>query len=146
MADLTVYITEKITLDSNTRNILTTQTISNIANVDNRVLSIPTGSLIKLFYFSSSMVDAATFTTSSFKYGRITNKSSNPIKLDVTYNNSPSNAVFEITAGSSFMLSSTKFSGSYMAPNNFTYNDYITSITVESSGSSSTVEYFIATT
>ena len=146
MADLTVYITEKITLESNTRNVLTSQTISNIVNVDNRIVTVPTGSLTEIFYFSPSTIDAATFTTSSFKYGRITNKSSNPIKLDVTYNDSPNNAVFEVTAGSSFMLSSALFSGSYMAPSDFTYNDYITSITVEASGSAATIEYFIATT
>ena len=68
MADLTVYITEKITLDSNTRNILTSQTISNINNVDSRVLNIPTGSYTPLFYFDPSNVDAATFSTGSFKY------------------------------------------------------------------------------
>ena len=40
MADLTVLINEKITLDGNDRGILTTQTISNINNVDNRILNM----------------------------------------------------------------------------------------------------------
>lgn len=146
MANLYVTIKENITLDNIDRGVITTQTLSNITNIDNRIITVPTGSLTELFYFTPDTIDAATFTTSSFKYGRITNKSLNSIKLDVTYNDSPNNSVFEVTAGSSFMLSSALFSGSYMGPANFTYNDYITSITVEASGSAATIEYFIATT
>ena len=53
MADLTVLINEKITLDGNDRGVLTTQTITNINNIDNRILTIPTSSYTSLFYFSS---------------------------------------------------------------------------------------------
>ena len=35
MANLTVLINEKITLDGNDRGVLTTQTITNINNIDN---------------------------------------------------------------------------------------------------------------
>ena len=36
MADLTIYLNEKITLDGNDRGVLSTQTITGINNVDNR--------------------------------------------------------------------------------------------------------------
>ena len=64
MADLTIYLNEKITLDGNDRGVLTTQTIPGINNIDNRILNIPTGSYTPLFYFNPSSVDAGTFSTS----------------------------------------------------------------------------------
>jgi hypothetical protein len=76
MADLTVYINEKITIDGTERGVLTTQTVSNINSIDNRILNIPTGSYTGLFNFEPSNTDAGVYPTGSFKYGRITNKSS----------------------------------------------------------------------
>ena len=40
MADLTVQINEKITLDGNDRGVYTTQTITGVNNIDNRILDI----------------------------------------------------------------------------------------------------------
>ena len=77
MADLIVLINEKITLDGNDRGVLTTQTITGINNIDNRILTIPTSSQTSLFHFSSGENSgAAYFTTGSFKYGRITDRKS----------------------------------------------------------------------
>jgi hypothetical protein len=147
MADLTVYITEKITLDSNTRNVLTTQTISNINNVDSRILNIPTGSYTPLFYFDPSNIDAATFTTGSFKYGRITNKSTTvPIQVKITADDTTKNTSFIVSPGNSFFLSTTAITGSIPGSSTFVFNQYIYYVSVSPSGSASTVEYFIATT
>jgi len=151
MADLTVLINEKITLDGNDRGILTTQTISNINNVDNRILNIPTGSYTPLFYFDPSNVDAGTFLTGSFKYGRITNKSLTvPIQVRVTADTVPpstlANTSFIVAPGNSFFLSTTAVTGSSPGSNTFTFSQYVYYISVAPSGSSSSVEYFIATT
>jgi hypothetical protein len=150
MADLTVLINEKITLDGNDRGILTTQTISNINNVDNRILNIPTGSYTPLFYFDPSNVDAGTFPTGSFKYGRITNKSLTvPIQVRVTADAVPTNLTntsFIITPGNSFFLSTTAVTGSSPGSNTFTFSQYVYYVSVAPSGSSASVEYLIATT
>jgi hypothetical protein len=151
MADLTIYINEKITLDGNERGVLSTQTISDINSIDNRILSIPTGSYTPLFYFSPSNIDAGTFSTGSFKYGRITNKSSTvPIQVKITADTVPSstlaNTSFIITPGNSFFLSTTAVTGSSPGSNVFTFNQYVYYLSVSPSGSSATIEYFIATT
>jgi hypothetical protein len=145
MANLYVTITEAITLDGTNRGVTTIQTISNINGIDNRILTCPTGSYTGLFYFNSSSADAAVFTTGSFKYGRIANKSNIPVKLLITTSGS-SNETFLLTPYSSFMLSSASASGSIVSQSNFTFNDYISKISVEPSGASATIEYFIATT
>jgi hypothetical protein len=145
MADLTIQINEKITLDGTDRGVLTTQTISNINNIDNRILTCSSGSYTGLFLFNSSSIDAATFSTGSFKYGRVTNKSAVPVKLLVQTNGN-SNYTFLINPSNTFFLSNTSASGSALPSNSFTFNDYINEIQVEPSGSSATIEYFIATT
>jgi hypothetical protein len=150
MADLTIFINEKITLDGNDRGVLTTQTISGVNNIDNRTLSIPTGSYTPLFYFNPSGIDAGTFSTGSFKYGRITNKSSVPIQVRVTADTVPpstlANTSFIVTPGNSFSLSTTAITGSSPGSNIFVFNQYIYYISASPSGSSASIEYFIATT
>lgn len=144
MANLKITIEEKLTLEGVDRGATTTQTISNIVNVDNRVVTIPSGSQTQVFNFHPSNLNAGTFTTSSFAYGRVTNKSSVPVKMFVS-SSASSYATYELTSGSSFILSSTKFSGSLVGVGAFSYNDYISSIILEPSGSSAIVEYLIAT-
>jgi len=151
MADLTVLINEKIILDGNDRGVLSTQTITNINNIDNRILKIPTGSYTPLFYFNPSSIDAGTFSTGSFKYGRITNKSSTvPIQVRVTADTVPPstllNTSFIVAPGNSFFLSTTAITGSSPGSNIFTFNQYIYYVSVAPSGSSANIEYFIATT
>lgn len=150
MADLTVLINEKITLDGNDRGVLTTQTITGINNIDNRIVTLEADYTANIFYFTDvNSPAAATFTTGSFKYGRITNKSTVPVQLSV-YNidfvndSNYYSSTFVITPGNSFILSSTDTTGSL--PPNFSFNDYIQSILITPSGSAATIEYFIATT
>jgi hypothetical protein len=147
MADLTIYLNEKITLDGNDRGVLTTQTITGINNVDNRILNIPTGSYTPLFYFDPSNIDAGTFSTGSFKYGRITNKSVVPIQVAVTMTGTSSiNTSFVVDPGNSFFLSTTAVTSSRPGNNIFVFNQSIYYISVAPSGSAASVEYFIATT
>ena len=140
MADLTVYITENITLDGTDRGVITTQKISGINNIDNRILNCPTGSQTTIFNLGSTL-GAGSFLTSSLQYARITNLSDLPVKLLV---DAPTvNSCFLINSGSSFFLSTSKITGSI--DNSFTFED-IQSVLIEPSGSASSIEYFIATT
>jgi hypothetical protein len=145
MANLYVTITEAITLDNTNRGVNTTHTVLNINGIDNRILTCPTGSYTGLFYFDSSNIDAAVFPTSSFKYGRITNKSNTSAKLLITTSGS-SYETFLLEAYSSFILSSALASGSLIPTSSFTFRDYISEISIQPSSSSATIEYFIATT
>mgnify|MGYP003345208497 CR=1 FL=1 len=144
MADLTVLINEKITLDGNDRGVLTTQTITGVNGIDNRILTIPTGSHTGLFYFADNNIDAAVFPTSSFKYGRITNKSSVPVQLVVSTADG-NYSDFIVPPGNSFFLSSTSATGSLADSTNFTFGTYVSEILVAPSGSPALIEYFIAT-
>lgn len=148
MADFTLQIQEKVTLGGIVRDSITTQTLSNINYVDNRILTIPSGSYTPLFYFNPSNVDAGTFTTGSFKYGRITNKSSTvPIQVRITADSVPSttltNTSFIVTPGDSFFLSTTAITGSSPGSNTFVFNQYVYYVSVVPSGSSASIEYFI---
>jgi hypothetical protein len=141
MADLTVLINEKITLDGNDRGILTTQTIPGINYIDNRTFTIPTGSVTTLFSLSN-INSAGTFITSSIQYIRLTNSSTTntPVKLIVS--SSTEAMSYLINTGSSYMISTSKTTGSLTG---MLFND-IVSVKAEPSGSSAKIEYFIATT
>jgi len=141
MANLTVLINEKITLDGNDRGILTTQTISGINYIDNRTFTIPTGSITTLFSLSNTN-SAGTFITSSVQYIRLTNSSitNTPVKLILS--SSTEAMSYLINTGSSYMISTSKTTGSLTE---MLFND-IVSVQAEPSGSSAKIEYFIATT
>jgi hypothetical protein len=145
MANLYVTIKEDITLDNVNRGVTTFQTLTGINGVDNRILTIPTGSHTGLFHFTNNNIDAAVFPTGSFKYGRVTNKSTTNVQLVVSLADNTS-ADYIITPGNSFFLSSAAATGSTASPNNFIFNTFISEILVSPSASSATIEYFIATT
>ena len=71
MADLTVNITETITLNSQTQAETYTQTISGINYIDTRNLSCPSGSTTELFKFSNNP-GAGQFVTSPVRYNPLT--------------------------------------------------------------------------
>jgi hypothetical protein len=142
MADLNLIITEKITLGGVDKTLLYTQTISGINYIDNRTLNITGSSTTTLFSFSDTP-GAGTFVTSSFKYGRITNKSTtSPVRLLIS--SSENSMDFLISTGSSFLLNTSKVSGSDSSTSNFIFKDII-SVKAQASGSSADIEYFIAT-
>ena len=139
MAIFTLKITEQLTLNGDDVGSSVTQTISNINYIDNRILSIPTGSVTTIFSMDS-VPGAGTFVTSSFQYGRITNNSTVvPIKLIVS--SSTEAMSFLIATGSSFMLSTSKITGSTTG---LLFSD-IKSVKVEPSSSAAPIEYYILT-
>jgi hypothetical protein len=155
MATLTSKIYENITLNGNDLGAYTTYNIDNINNIDNRTLVCDSGSWTSLFSFNPSLypTTAGTFSTSSFKYGRVTNLSSVPVLINIQtysrYNDTTYNTVSTVTTGSSFILSSTsgKNSGSFdPSATSFTFDQYISNVRVAPSASTATIEYYIATT
>jgi len=139
MATFTLHINEDITLGGTNRGSTYTQIFSNINYIDNRILTIPSGSVTTLFSLSNNN-GAGTFITSSLQYVRITNKSTTvPIKLIIS---SSTEAIsYLISTGSSYMISTSKITGSLT---NLVFDD-IVSIKAEPSSSAADIEYFVAT-
>jgi hypothetical protein len=154
MATLTSKIYESITLNGNDLGAYTTYNIDNINNIDNRTLVCTPGSWTSLFSFDPSLypTTVGTFSTSSFKYGRVTNLSDVPVLLNIQTIDTSSvryNTVLTVTTGSSFIISSTigKNSGSIVpSPTSFTFDQYICNVQIAPSTSTASIEYYIATT
>jgi len=140
MATFTSQIFEILNLDGDNVGSSVTQTINNVNYVDNRILSVPTGSVTTLFSMDS-VPGAGTFVTSSVQYVRITNNSLTvPVKLIVS--SSTEAMSYLIATGSSYMLSTSKMTGS---TSGLSFND-IQSVKVQPSGSAASIEYYIVTT
>jgi hypothetical protein len=140
MATFTSQIFEILTLNGDNVGSSVTQTINNINYVDNRILSVPTGSVTTLFSMDS-VPGAGTFVTSSVQYVRITNNSTvTPIKLIVS--SSTEAMSYLIATGSSYMISTSKMTGS---TSGLDFND-IKSVKVQPSSSAASIEYYIVTT
>ena len=140
MATFTSQIYELLTLNGDNVGSSVTNTINNVNYVDNRILSIPTGSVTTLFSMDS-VPGAGTFVTSSIQYVRVTNNSTTaPIKLIVS--SSTEAMSYLIATGSSYMMSTSKMTGSTSGLN---FSD-VKSVKAEPSGSSASIEYYIVTT
>ena len=140
MADLKLEIKENIILEGVQRGSIHELTLSNVNNIDNRILLTPTGSETTIFSLAD-VPSAGTFVTSSLIYARITNHSTTvPINLKVS--SSTENYNVSINTGGSYMLTTSKITGSNAV--DFDYDD-IKDIKVEPSGSSAKIEYFVAT-
>jgi hypothetical protein len=140
MATFTSQIFEILTLNGDNVGSSVTQTINNINYVDNRILSVPTGSVTTLFSMDS-VPGAGTFVTSSVQYVRVTNNSAvAPVKLIIS--SSTEAMSYLISTGSSYMLSTSKMTGS---TSDLVFDD-IKSVKVQPSGSAASIEYYIVTT
>jgi hypothetical protein len=140
MATFTSQIFEILTLNGDNVGSSVTQTITGINYVDNRILNIPSGSVTTIFNIEGTP-GAGTFVTSSIQYVRITNNSPTvPIKLIVS--SSTEAMSYLIATGSSYMMSTSKMTGSISG---LSFND-IKSVKIEPSGSSASIEYYIVTT
>jgi len=140
MATFTSQIYEILTLNGDNVGSSVTQTINGINFVDNRILSIPSGAVTTLFNMEATP-GAGTFVTSSIKYVRVTNTSTTtPVKLIVS--SSTEAMSYLVATGSSYMMSTSKMTGS---TSGLLFDD-VKSVKVEPSGSSGSIEYYIATT
>ena len=141
MADFTLLIRERVLLEGTERGTDYNLSIKYIENIDNRIVTVPSGSVTTIFKYDE-LPGAGTFKTGSFKYGRISNYSETvPLNLQVSSSSELLN--FSIAPKGTFMLSTSEITGSLT--NTFSY-DNIMAVSVEPSGSSAKVEYFIATT
>lgn len=147
MATLTSKIYESITLNGNDLGAYTTYNISGINNIDNRILTLATNSYTTIFSIDPAEypTTAGTFSTGSFKYARITNKSSNPVILAISTEDEVGNTYdceFTVSGSSSFMLS-TAFATVFPA---LGQTQYITDVKVQPLANNATIEYYVATT
>ena len=144
MATFTSQIFEILTLNGDNVGSSVTNTINDINYVDNRIFSIPTGSVTTLFSMDS-VPGAGTFVTSSVKYVRVTNNSTLfPVKLIVS--SSTEAMSYLISVGSSYMISTSKMTGSVsVSTSSFNFDD-IKSVKAQPTGSATSIEYYIATT
>ena len=140
MATFTSQIFEILTLNGDNVGSSVSNTINGINYVDNRILSVPTGSVTTLFSMDS-VPGAGTFVTSSVQYIRVTNNSAvAPIKLIIS--SSTEAMSYLIATGSSYMMSTSKMTGS---TSGLVFDD-IKSVKVQPSGSAASIEYYIITT
>ena len=117
MADFTLLIRERVLLEGTERGTDYSLTIKNIENIDNRIVTIPSGSETTIFKYDN-LPGAGTFISGSFKYGRISNYSTTvPLNLKVSSSTELLN--FSLAAGGTFMLSTSEITGS--STNTFTY-------------------------
>jgi hypothetical protein len=141
MATLTTQIFEILTLNGDDVGSSVSNTINGINYVDNRFMSIPSGSVTTIFSMDS-VPGAGTFVTSSVKYVRVTNTTNTNVPIKLIVSSSTEAMSYLITTGSSYMLSTSKMTGS---TSGISFDD-IKSVKVEPSGSTATLEYYIATT
>ena len=140
MATFTSKIYESITLNGNDLGSYTTNTIEGINYIDNRIMNCPSGSTTNLFTLSSTP-GPGTFITNNLKYARITNNSTTPALLSIAYYNDTTSSIL-IPSGSSFFIPSSLTNIPGFNPTDNT----ITTVSIQPSGSSATIEYYIATT
>jgi hypothetical protein len=141
MATLTTQIFEILKLNGDDVGSSVSNTINGINYIDNRLMSIPSGSVTTIFSMDSTP-GAGTFVTSSVKYVRVTNTSNTNIPIKLIVSSSTEAMSYLISTGSSYMLSTSKITGSTTS---LSFDD-IKSVKVEPSGSTATLEYYIATT
>jgi hypothetical protein len=141
MATLTTQIFEILTLNGDDVGASVSNTINGINYVDNRFMSVPSGSVTTIFSMDANP-GAGTFVTSSVKYVRVTNTTNSNVPLKLIVSSSTEAMSYLIATGSSYMMSTSKMTGS---TSGVVFND-IKSVKVEPSGSTATLEYYIATT
>ena len=140
-ATLTVSITENVFLNGNYRNSGVGYTATNIAGVDNKIVNIPSGSLVELVKFTSSLAGAAAGTViyDTMAYFRLTNlETTGSVFISMLGAQSGSH-LSELGPKQSLVLNNTHLSGS---------SEQLSSLKVfvgPVTGSKN-IEYYIATT
>ena len=141
MATFTSQIYELLTLNGDDVGSSVSNTINGINYLDNRSLSVPSGSVTTIFSLSN-VPGAGTFVTSSIKYIRVTNTTTFNVPIKLIVSSSTEAMSYLINTGSSYMISTSKMTGS---ESGLDFSD-IKSVKVSPSGSSGSIEYYIATT
>ena len=139
-ANFTYFIRERVKLEGVERGTNVEMRIPSISYADNRVMNIPSGSITEVINVDN-LPGAGQFVSSSIKYARITNLSTDNIDLHIS--GSTTQQHFLLSPSGSFMFSSEFVNENF---NDFTYGD-LRSIKAQSiDPSGSTLGYFLALT
>jgi len=137
MADLTVTITEAVTLSGSDRGTTNTKTVA-ITEVDHRILDVGTSEITILQIAASAA--AGTFVVDTLKHLRITNlHSSNTITLRIGFGDGE--YFVQLEGSSSYILSNNEIDA-FATTGNTVNLENITNIRAKAS-SASQLEYFI---
>ena len=144
MATLTVTHTESLSLDGRDRSATKTFTVSNITEIYERTLTVPTSATVLVSFDSSVEGSAVELPTANVKYIRITNThASNAIELAIV---SATNYQVTLAAGQTHVLGAAAtclLAEEDASPSFGTMADLV-SIQAKAISSAATVEVYIA--
>ena len=129
-------IEEQVVRNSIIKNEVT-HTISNVTNVDHRILTCPNTTSIDLFNLNGINPGAGTFPSSSLQYVRITNLD-DTYSAAITISGSQGNFTQELTPTDSLFFVSSKITSSNFNGN---FRDNIKAIKIYAISSSLDIEY-----
>lgn len=139
---LTVTISETITLNNQAINSENQLVVSDINEIDKRIVTIPTASEVTLIGFSTA-VAAGTFVRANVKYIRITNKdNTNFVRIRIKKTGAETFDI-KLDAGKSFILGNAKESVSATAAAFSAFVD-ADSINAQADTADVDIEYFVA--
>jgi len=149
-AKLTIRVTEDITLNGRTLGNTNKHEISDINEVSERILTVPTSEITILS--ASSAVGAGTFLSSSIKYIRLTNlDDTNFIRLSFVSGTNSSTGYqantsdFKLEAKRSMIFTNTSFSGSATDASFDSFSNF-SNLKGTANSDSVDIELFVATT
>jgi len=143
-ATLKVQIIEDIELNGVKRGSRSYHTFSDIKQIDERVMTIPTYEVDVLILSSSAA--AGTYSTDSFKYARLTNlDDTNFVSITLLSGSAGSKSVQKLLPKTSMMITSPALSGSSAGD---TFGSFSSMTAVKASSDSAAVDLslFVATT
>lgn len=143
-ANLKVQIVEDIELNGVKRGSRLFQTIADITQIDERILTIPTHEVDVLLLSSSA--GAGTYETSSFKYARLTNlDNQNFLSVTMLSGSAGSKTVQKLPPNSSLLITSLAMSGSSAG---VTFGSFSNITAVKASANTAAIDLslFVATT
>lgn len=100
---LTVKLTESVSLNGTSYSAVNNLTIAAINEIQQRIVTIPNSTLVKLYDFTGVGTGAGSYDRTTLKYLRITNKDDTN-NVSVNLLGTASNTWTEITPGASFII------------------------------------------
>ena len=137
--DFKIKITEEQVVRNNVIKNEVTHTISNVTNVDHRILTCPNTTSIDLFNVNGPNPGAGTFPSSSLKYARITNLD-NTYSIAVTISGSQGTFTQKVLPTNSLFITSSQITSSNF---NGTFGDNIEYVKVYALNGNIDVEYVL---
>ena len=105
-ATMTVTVTESVSLNGTNRGNSITRSISNIHDVMERIITVPTAGEITLYTTHNTDVAGQVFDNGFIKYARFTNKDANNYIILRITNGQNDEFAYKLLAGETFILNS----------------------------------------